>query len=142
MKPSELIRAGVQDLEACEADPRYSINMVDWHSPTATRFGEVGWKSVCEVCLAGAVMAKRLRADPRVLLNLSDFPTSRSSLRALNDFRGAGWAQGLRHMGISDEKAVWSLDREIPEIVPYNYGPEAFKAQLLRAADILAQHGL
>jgi hypothetical protein len=87
-------------------------------------------------------MAKRLGADPRIFLNLSDFPTSRSSLRALNDFRGAGWNQGLRHMGISDEEAVWSLDQEIPEIAPYNYNPAAFKAQLLRAADILAQHGL
>jgi hypothetical protein len=45
-------------------------------------------------------------------------------------------------MGISDEEAVWSLDREIPKIAPYNYGPEAFKTKLLRAADILAQHGL
>jgi hypothetical protein len=87
-------------------------------------------------------MAKRLGADPRLLLGPSAFPTSRSSLDALNAFRCAGWEQGLRHMGISGEKAVWSLDREIPEIVPYNYGPEAFKAQLLRAADILAQHGL
>ena len=49
MKPSELIRLALKDLEACEKDPDYEINMNVWHKPVGDQ---------CMVCLAGAVMAQ------------------------------------------------------------------------------------
>ena len=49
-KPSELIRLALADLRKCEADPRYLIDMAQWHRPVTSE--------LCHVCLAGAVMAR------------------------------------------------------------------------------------
>ena len=52
-KLSDLFTVALDDLERCIADPRYEINMRDWISlNTSTK--------KCEVCMAGAVMAKTL----------------------------------------------------------------------------------
>jgi hypothetical protein len=48
---SGLIRIALADLIECEKDPRYRIDMDDWHVPN----------SHCAVCLAGAVMAKTIK---------------------------------------------------------------------------------
>jgi hypothetical protein len=53
-KPSELILIALEDLEKCEADPIYKIDMGTWHEPLSY--------SKCEVCAAGAVMAQSLGA--------------------------------------------------------------------------------
>ena len=50
-KPSELIRLALSDLEKCEGDSRYEVDMNEWHVPTQKGH-------VCYVCLAGSVMAK------------------------------------------------------------------------------------
>lgn len=50
-KPSELIELALADLIKCERSPRYVIEMSDFHYPR---------DGVCEVCLAGAVMAQHL----------------------------------------------------------------------------------
>ncbi len=49
-KLSELILVALEDLEACEADPKYKINMDVWYEPKGKR---------CHVCFAGAVMANK-----------------------------------------------------------------------------------
>lgn len=51
-KLSDRILLALHDLELCEADPNYEIEMGNWHVP---------WKGICEVCLSGSVMAKTLR---------------------------------------------------------------------------------
>jgi hypothetical protein len=48
---SELIRIAVRDCQVCEADPNYKLNMGVW---------KVTKDDVCEVCMAGAVLAKTL----------------------------------------------------------------------------------
>lgn len=50
--PSALIRLAVKDLEACQHDKRYHINMRTWHCAE-----ELGLE-VCTVCLAGSVLAQ------------------------------------------------------------------------------------
>lgn len=53
---SDLIEVALRDVRACAMDPRYVMNMGAWHDPTGD--------GRCEVCAAGAVMAKTLGADP------------------------------------------------------------------------------
>jgi len=76
----DLIRLAVKDLEACEADPMYVINLETFHVPLE---GE----DLCEVGLAGAVIAKTLQGDPNEILMPLDFnntPSVMTKLRVLN----------------------------------------------------------
>lgn len=47
--PSEVLNDALDHLEACEKDPRYTIQMSTWHSAS--------YDDTCHVCLAGAAMA-------------------------------------------------------------------------------------
>lgn len=51
-KLSDLLEVAVNDAKKCGADPRYKLAMQSWHEP---RLG------VCNVCLAGSVIAKTLK---------------------------------------------------------------------------------
>ena len=68
-KPSELIRTSIRDLVLCELDPKYEIDMADWHVPyfTDEACDNDDWSDAnvktCNVCLAGAVMSKTLGYD-------------------------------------------------------------------------------
>lgn len=85
-KISELIRVALYDLEQCERDDRYRIEMMDWHVPD-----EVGVEDpVCEVCLAGAVMAKRLGISPHFYAGAGTIQEESHKLTALDALgRGA-----------------------------------------------------
>jgi hypothetical protein len=61
-KPSELIRLAVKDMQLCEADPRYKLDMRSWHRPV---------EGACHVCMAGAVMAQTLTLSPYIPINCS-----------------------------------------------------------------------
>ena len=89
----ELLELAIADLEKCEDDSRYVINMYDWHSPILR--GENAGR--CSVCLAGAVMAKSCRGGPHEPLSpaLFDDETA-ASLSWLNHVRG--------HSGVDYEK--------------------------------------
>lgn len=59
-KLSMAIRVALADLERCEADPRYEIDMGTWHEPVniSVPLPEVRAPEVeCTVCLAGAAIA-------------------------------------------------------------------------------------
>lgn len=56
-EPSKLIRVALRDLEKCENDFRYRVDMSFWHNASE----ETG---VCSVCLAGATLAKTMGAPP------------------------------------------------------------------------------
>jgi len=49
----DLIRLAVKDLTLCEANPDYTVDMGKWHYYDDER-------GVCEVCLAGSVIAQSL----------------------------------------------------------------------------------
>lgn len=55
-KRSSLIRLAVADLEKCERDPRYVIDMGSWI---------ISVETTCSVCLAGSIMAQTLNMDDR-----------------------------------------------------------------------------
>lgn len=114
-KPSELIRLALRDLREVEADPRYAVNMADWHNPHA---------EICHVCFAGAVMAKSLGTPVYEYSSYCDhrFSTQwQRSLDALDSFRlGLCW-HGAGYMGLPEPKSV--PDRVVPE---YAEDPSAF----------------
>lgn len=125
-KPSELIRAAIADLEAVEALPaQYRVNMGKWH---IVRSGG----QPCEVCLAGAVMARRL--EPKASYRGFSVETCPSHF----DSRTAqklNWLDAIRNW--PDAQPLW-LNAGAPEglEVPEEYqaSPEAFKATMLANA--------
>jgi len=129
-RPSELIRVALDDLEKCEADPRYETHMYSWHDPHDGK---------CLVCMAGAVMAKRLGAPPALSLApySYDFQTARK-LRAIDYGR----------CGLLDEM-LFQLNIERPKELPsyidvayYDDDPAAFKSDMRKLAELLEAHGL
>lgn len=79
-KKSELIRLAIADLEKCEQDPNYTIDMTRWHEPR--------YDGVCQVCLAGSVMAKTLNANIRFYLDWVRYGSTTSyKLLFLDDIR-------------------------------------------------------
>ena len=130
-KPSDLIRVAIADLEKCEADPSYSIDMSEWHRPS----GEV-----CRVCLAGAVMAKTQATDPREDVSPGSITDGHdwNALRSLDDFRTGDWGCALEFWGIDQVPA--GLVRH--KVIRYSNDPALFKADMLKAAEILAEAGL
>ena len=86
MLPSELINTAMIDLEACERDPRYHIEMGMWHTGTSEFQSPINDK--CGVCLAGAVMAKTLDVNHRFSHAPDSFDIeTEAALRALDFFR-------------------------------------------------------
>lgn len=85
-KPSELIRLALRDLKAVERSKNYVINMHSWHEPDETA-------GVCHVCLAGAVMARSLKAErgsdltPSEMMHAGVSPAWHARLVALDDLR-------------------------------------------------------
>ena len=74
-KLSDLLRLAVHDAQACEADPRYTLNMRRWHQIDVTT-------KKCNVCLAGAVIAKTLHVEPHVAL--SPYMLNREQIPQIN----------------------------------------------------------
>jgi hypothetical protein len=126
--PSIAILQALEDLEACERDPRYVVDMSCWHIPDDDQ---------CAVCLAGSVMAKRLGANHDVDFLPRNFE-KRDMLRSLDRFRCGEINDGLIDLEIS-------IPAGLPDDVPveeYGVDPAAFKADMRRLAAMLAEVGL
>lgn len=130
MKPSELIRLALGDLEKCENDSRYGINMSTWHSLDET--------GLCEVCLAGSVMAQTLNYSPKDnIFDVCSIPDGWGQrLVALDYFRKGMIEGGLRLMGLKSDKY---LDRMI---YPYRQDRDNFQKNMKQLANDLEENGL
>lgn len=131
-KPSELIKLALKDLELCELDPNYQIEMRTYYSRDEQR--------PCLVCFAGAVIAQTLNvtkfgylAPWQMDLDARDV----NKLYALNSIR-----LGMIH----DCQAQLGLRRsKLPEYVkvsPYEDDKIQFKADMLKIAQLLEGHNL
>lgn len=94
-KPHVVIRDAIKDLEKCEKDKNYLIDMSCFHIR--------GRK--CEVCWAGSVMAKSLN----VPINQNYFPSNFNNstadkLYALDDFRIGNWDWALEGFRVKKSK--------------------------------------
>lgn len=130
-KPSALIRVAIQDLELCEKDPRYEINMSTWHTPS---------NGLCFVCLAGATMSKTLEVAPdRYYATQSDaFVANEKQLLALNEFRTGEVNVALRLLKLERPDAI----PPYIDILPYQRNPADFKHDMYKLADNLEKAGL
>ena len=134
-KPSELVEIGLRDLELCEQDPKYVIMMSKWHEPIIDFSG--GKKTVCAVCLAGAVMAKTMRTPPNERVH----PFTQSGndvykLMALDNFRTGEFSDAFVNLDIVDQP---DIDFE-PRL--YSNDPDGFKEDMRKLIDKLKKAGL
>ena len=87
------IRQSIEDLRACRKDDRYELNMIRWHIPNGN--------GKCVVCLAGAVMAKRLGSLPDHETHPVDFIfTGEKANRTVNDMLFA--LNGIREGSVKE----------------------------------------
>ena len=137
-KPSELIRAALQDLSAIENNPSYVVNMEVYHTPYKDDDNR------CHVCLAGSVMANRFKENPlRQLFPIIYDTVIFSKLVALNEFRLGNIFQGLCVLDIFDARMLF--DSPLPvkwDITPYEVNPLNFKYDMYTLADRLDKEGL
>lgn len=140
--PSRLIKLALQDLQKCEGDPRYMVDMQHWHARLQTQRARGGPHAVvCRVCLAGAVMAQTLEFPVAETAVPGDTCWS-SMLMALDAFRGGDLTLGLHHLGLSTrawEQAGYDLYIAMPN---YGLAPDEFKAAMLEIANKMEALGL
>lgn len=153
-KPSELLRLALADLRKAEKDPRYAIDMDTWHDP----FYDVEAKvhtdeptAVCQVCLAGAVMAFSLGADP--LVSVYPWELGHETdlrLELLNELREGcvktAVAVYLKYSSDRDVTDAFCQDKGLPsyvEMPEYDvYDPDPFHTAAGALADTLERAGL
>lgn len=136
IKLSELIQIGLTDLERCEADPLYGINMRVWHV-WASLSGDAKWR--CFVCMGGAIMAKSLQVPLYVDWHpVKDFDGPiRPILLAVDCLRVGSVTAAADYLGVSVNP--WDFDRSIGD---YEHSAEVFKQDLRQLATDLADAGL
>jgi hypothetical protein len=143
--PSELIRLAIKDLELCEQDSNYTIDMSDWYADR----GEY-----CSVCLAGAVMVQELdvvpltRANGTKQMSPAYVPNAkdRDKLYALNILREGLLGDFCLYFDrdVRVWKDVWSAlecGDYLNNMVKYAYDSVAFKKQMLHIADVFEEFG-
>ena len=124
-EPWTLIRDAIHDLTLQEKQEGVRITMGAWHVPIIN--------GACHQCLAGSVMSRRLGADTDAVAEPLDFPDVEARLRALNSLRGGA-------IGIAYDYLRLKRPASLPDHVPiprYRFGPDAFKAAMLKLADQL-----
>jgi len=131
-KPSALIMFALRDLRAVEADQHYRVDMNVWHEPH---------KNMCSVCLAGAVMSRKLPPsqsyDPLRDNCMFDCVTS-FRLMALDYFRSGMIDVALAIIDVAQPPDLpdrWS----VPD---YDKDPEGFRKSLRLLASELRVRGL
>ena len=136
---SALIELAVRDAQAVEQDPRYTLNMSQWHTPAP---------GACLVCMAGAVMAKTMGAPRNAHREPERYsPETRWALCAINDVRigdvfGA-IASGKYPLRLS--KAKTAAATRAKGIIDEKLDPERGRAPwdtYLEAAKVLRKVGL
>lgn len=131
-KPSALIRVALADMAKVQRSKRYRFNMGAWHEPGA---------KTCQVCAAGAVIAKTLKIDPENVASPHDFDSDTfEKLVALDQFRIGNVAGALSDLGV-----LWgTIDRVEPSvrIVGGSRKPAAVRKRLFQIARDLEREGL
>lgn len=132
-KPSELLNLALNDLELCEKDSKYVINMGTWHLPE---------EEDCLVCLAGAVMAKSLDCDIDAEISPSEMKLLASDQAKLNaldrvikgDVGGFLGGCGVDRLRASQYAYI--------SVIFYDDNPVLFKETLRDLAGELKEDGL
>lgn len=137
-QPSALIRVALKDLAAVERSKRYKIDMeMYWHE---MRFDpRAGYRPVCSVCLAGAVMAKSLNVDYSSC-SIPNLFKEKMPLQALNCLR-RGDVYGAFLLLQIDSEILTEVHLNNVSITPYQDSARLFKHDMHQLADQLEQLG-
>lgn len=149
-KRSELIRLAVHDAIKISHNPAYKLNMEQWHSKEYwdDELGQIISDNVCNVCLAGSVMACTLKAK----VNSKKSPNSYSEdlmgkLNLINNWR-EGAAEYEFYFWLADEilneKQKIAIS-EAQDVIKHHYNSRLERADwntYFKAANILEKVGL
>ncbi len=146
-KPSDLLEQAMEDLEKIEKCQNYRINMRWWHIPTRDTTTETNMDNACTVCLAGAVMACSLGADPTKDIGPEYFgePTA-LKLHALDSLRSGRVAEALDWL--SPKICTPEIREQVENVMygigvtPYQDSAVEFKKDMKRIVDYLRSVGI
>ena len=137
---SQAIRDCLEDLEMCEKDRRYQINMNAWHILAAN--------GKCNVCLGGARLA-RIRDNPEEdLVEGENIPRkiyAMDKVKFGQMFEAAYWFYtdtNAMEKVLEMRSALNELTKTTGTIPSYHINKKKFKKILLQAADGLEKIGL
>lgn len=132
---SDAIEMALTDLEKCEKDPRYVIDMGNWHFPR---------RGVCHVCFAGSVMAQTHRVSPGEVVISDEFEDDwRTVFDALDSVRCWCIEDALDRFTSEDARPVELDFLEAHPIHPsYHLEPDLFKQRQRELAAFLRERGL
>lgn len=139
------IRQAVADVLALHRTGRYRIEMSDWHRPEKTDSG----KRVCDVCFAGAAIARRTSVkaneyhSPCIDGGLCEImtPQQRKTLEALNYIRSGELSEAMETAGfkvVSNPTPEPDLRFDFLMFNPRN--PRRWAKRILRIADWLERN--
>lgn len=147
-KLSDAVIMAVDDLVKVERSKLYEVNMMSWHYA-----GLPG--RACQVCLAGAVLAKEGGVPPEKSVELDEFTedTILAKIEALDYIREGDVLRALNQYYDYDypiypdddpEKldAIYDLDDKYRLMPSYDENPGKFKRTLRKLARDLAELGL
>jgi hypothetical protein len=110
-KLSALIRVALDDEARAHKSKQYEMFMGVWHRPLPSELNK------CQVCLAGAVMAFTMNADPRSDVSPSTYSTpDRRKLSSLDSVRQGHMIEALA-IFLHDGKWYDNIDRKIPKLI-------------------------
>ena len=151
MSLSSSIRRAVEDLEACEKNDKYKINMGQWHKAYeyVIDVSKDEKTVICNVCFAGSVMANTLGIGYLDDAEPQDFNDEvRNALHALDYARSYDIIGAAGYYGMPSPKqmsGLFKIERDFHENykdVSYRQSPEIFKKNMLRIAEKLEGIGL
>lgn len=140
-RPSKLLLVALRDLRAIEQDSRYTVDMRVWHNPEFS-YGLLGSVRVCEVCLAGAVIARSFRTPIQRGVTPGNLtPSRRRKLYALDAFRQGCIHSGLHWLQISSDEIPPELPLRV-EVVSYHDDRDLWHKQMFQLVRRLQRVGL
>ena len=147
--PSAVLNIACNDLLICTFDERYGVNSSVWHLPK-----DYG---TCEVCAAGAVMAKTfgISSSEFITNSLEHFFSvdTMQKLVAINDFREGDFLNGFKNFSRLNtdriESAIKELSRYyndlgLKELSDFYYKEQAkkFATEMMKVCGLMAGMGL
>lgn len=132
--PSEFLQQALEDYDVVSKDPSYRVNMSSWHRPS--------YDGVCEVCLAGCVMAKSFSASPQSNLMPSDLTCgdfqTHKKLMALDSLRTGDLNGAMVDLGFNKKR---DSVENIP-IETFHVNPFQWRSDMNRVVAALKEAGL
>lgn len=129
-KLSDLILVALADLEKCERDPRYNIDMDVWHELDGV---------VCHVCFAGVVMAQTKQGNISAKLWPDSFLAGdENKFDSLNYVRTGDVTSAVTVF----HDCIFNLDLKNKDVTPYEVNPTKFKNDMRSIAAMLKKKGL